>query len=56
MAILSISKLYRAGQVLRKSYLDEIKDSVTTFLNTTKLGYENIQIESTLNSLSQAQA
>lgn len=56
MATLSITKSYAAGQILAKSNLDDIESAIETFLNTTKLGHENVDIDSTFNSLTQSQA
>lgn len=56
MPTLSIPKQYSANNVLQKSHLDAIEDAIETFLNTTQIGYDNISVESTLQSLSQAQA
>jgi len=43
MPTLSISKTYRDGDVLFEADLDNIKSSVETFINTTKLDDDNIQ-------------
>lgn len=56
MATLSITKGYSAGQVLTKAALDNIENAVETFLNTTKIGYENINIDTLFNALTQSQA
>lgn len=56
MATLSIPKDYSAGEVLQKSHLDSIESAIETFLNVTQIGYENIDIETTFQGLSQAQA
>jgi len=56
MTTLSIPKSYAAGQILTKADLDNIESAVETYLNVTQIGYENIDIDSTLDSLSQSQA
>ena len=56
MSTLSIPKSYRAGQILSKSDLDNIESAIETYLNTTQIGYENINIEDTLGALTQSQA
>lgn len=43
MASLTIPKAYNDGQVLLESDLDGALDSISTFLNTTKLNDDNIQ-------------
>jgi hypothetical protein len=43
MPQLSISKTYADGTTLFESDLDNIKDGLETFINTTKLDGENIQ-------------
>lgn len=56
MPTLSIPKSYAAGSVLTKSHLDDIESAVETYLNITQIGYENIDISTTLSNLSQSQA
>lgn len=56
MPTLSIPKDYSAGNVLQKSHLDSIESAVETFLNTTQIGYDNIDVETTLQALTQSQA
>jgi len=43
MPTLTITKDYKDGEVLTEAALDEIKSSLETFLNTTKLDYNNFQ-------------
>jgi microcystin-dependent protein len=43
MPTLSITKNYTDGQALTKSHLDTAFDSISTFLNTTKIDADNIQ-------------
>jgi hypothetical protein len=43
MATLSITKAWADGEVLLEADLDNIKDDVETFLNTTKINDDNIQ-------------
>ena len=43
MPTLSITKTYDDGTVLTEADLDNIKNDVETFLNTTKLDQDNIQ-------------
>jgi len=43
MPTLSITKTYADGSVLTEADLDNIKDDIETFLNTTKIDQDNIQ-------------
>jgi hypothetical protein len=43
MPTLTVTKSYSNGTVLSESHLDDIKSSVETFVNTTKLGSDNLQ-------------
>jgi len=43
MPTLSITKTYSDGTVLTEADLDNIKNDVETFMNTTKLDQDNIQ-------------
>lgn len=43
MPTLTITKTYDDEQVLTEAMLDDIKDSIETFVNTTKLNADNIQ-------------
>lgn len=56
MATLSIPRQYASGQILQKAHLDAIKEAIETLVNTTQLSYENINIDETLQSLTQSQA
>lgn len=48
MPTLTITKTYQDGQVLNESDLDNIKDDVEAFLNTTKIDNDNIQADGIL--------
>lgn len=43
MGTLTVTKTYNDGQVLNESDLDNIKNSIETFFNTTKIDGDNIQ-------------
>jgi len=43
MPTISITKTYSDGTVLTEADLDNFKDDVETFLNTTKIDQDNIQ-------------
>lgn len=43
MPTLTVTKTYANGNVLTETDLDNIKDSIQTFINTTKLDADNIQ-------------
>ena len=43
MSLLAIPKTYQNGQVLLESDLDGFRDSITEFINSTKLDGDNIQ-------------
>jgi hypothetical protein len=43
MPTLSITKSYADDTVLTEDQLDDLKDSIETFINTTKLGSDNLQ-------------
>lgn len=51
MPTLTITKTYNDGTVLNESDLDNIKSSIETFINLTKLDGENIQIGSIANDV-----
>jgi hypothetical protein len=44
MPTLTVTKTYDDGQVLNESDLDAIKSSIETFINSTKLDADNIQV------------
>lgn len=50
MPILNINKTYADGSVLNESDLDNIKDSIETFVNTTKLDADNLQDSGVTNA------
>jgi len=51
MPTLSITKAYADGDILLESDLDEIRDALLTFLNTTKIDADNIQADAIDGSL-----
>lgn len=50
MSILDINRTYTDGDILLESDLDNIKTGIETFLNTTKLTYENFNDYSIIGS------
>ena len=55
MPILVIPKSYRNSKILREQDLDNIRDALLTFFNTTRLDETNLQLASIINSLTAAQ-
>lgn len=55
MSTLTITKNWSANTTLTKAQLDEFETDLETFLNTTKLAYENLDIDSIIAALSDSQ-
>jgi hypothetical protein len=56
MPTLTITKTYSDGPILTKAQLDNFETSLATFLNTTLLDEDNIDIDAIISNLTESQA
>lgn len=56
MPLLVIPKSYKNNQVLLEGDLDNIRDSLLTFFNTTKLDEDNIDVDALIGAITSTQA